>query len=304
MDLRNSRILIVCPVKNEASRLREGLLSILSQDYDNLILHIIDNFSDDGTLEIAKSIALNDSRVFVSSTKTNLSVNRSWEFALGASLEEFHSDYLMFFGGDDGMIENSFLTTLINLMKLHPTLMGAIPKFVDQNGCNKIEMKLQSFGNNNRYELCKNWGYVHAIYGMYKRECWEEIYFYNRESFNKGVEFDWWVTFYLFKFSVAQIQTAHYLKFNKLLPYDSAYYLSNEYVDLLPKKSVLLDVLPPLRDLIVHFKRTKSHFGKQHNFFNLNSKPLVLKIIIVFFTSGLCAIASAYYNAFKGKFMK
>ena len=307
MGSLNSRILVVCPVKNEESGLRRAMLSILSQNHKNLILHVIDNSSDDSSFQIAKSIALNDSRVFISKTNSNLSVNRSWEFALGASLESFQFDYLMFFGGDDWLVDESFLTKSINRIQMCPSLKGVVPNFIDQNGHIKVQMRLREYGNHNRYELCKNWGYVHAIYGIYKRECWEEIFTLYRESYNKGVEFDWWLTFNLLKFQIDQIKTIDFFKFSKSLSYDSDYYLapqdrkSGEDKRFAVPKNSFRYVLYPLRDLMRLIEDTNNHFRGQPNFLNQNSKLQVLKFKIIFFAPRFKRFVSVYYSLFKDK---
>ena len=297
----------MCPVKNEESGLREAMLSILSQTHKNLILHVVDNSSDDDSLKIAKSVAQSDSRVFVSKTNESLSVNRSWEFSLRTSLEGFQFDYLMFFGGDDRLPDVSFLSSLINQMQIRTSLMGVVPEFIDQYGYTKIEIKLRKLGNYNRYKLSQNWGYVHSIYGLYKRDCWEEIFTFHKETFDKGVEFDWWLAINLFKFPVVQVKSAHYLKFSKLIPYDSEYYSSVDYSrdegrrNFQTNKNAFSGVLSPLIDLIVLVDKTKSHFKGQPNFKSRNSKLLIFNVKVIFFAAGLSSIVRSYYLVFKGK---
>ena len=53
------------------------------------------------SLGIAREIQSMDPRIQILTTGAELSVNRSWEFALKNALELFQFDYLMFFGGDD-----------------------------------------------------------------------------------------------------------------------------------------------------------------------------------------------------------
>ena len=276
------KVLIVCPIKNEEAGLRRALKSVLSQDYGNFILLVIDNHSEDNSLKIAYSIAAEDSRVVVKTNNSGLSVNESWKVALDKSLRNYDFDYLMFFAGDDCLLNNSYLSNSLNGMGGKNQFMGVVPKFIDQFGNTILAMELKEKAKRNQYELCKNWAYVHAVYGLYNRECWEKIYTRYQEAFDKSVKFDWWLAINLLSFPVKYSENSLYFKYRKPIDYGSDYYLAVDKVRVEIKKrnSANKSFLRVLRSI---FQDTTEHFRMQPNFTSDNSYFFKMKIFTLFF---------------------
>ena len=86
---------IIVPIYNVASYLKECLQSIVAQSYENLDIILIDDGSDDESLEIALNFAKNDERIFVvSKPNGGLSSARNFglEFIKGSALRIFFDD--------------------------------------------------------------------------------------------------------------------------------------------------------------------------------------------------------------------
>ena len=86
---------IIVPIYNVESYLKECLQSIVAQSYENLDIILIDDGSDDESLEIALNFAKNDERIFVvSKPNGGLSSARNFglEFIKGSALRTFFDD--------------------------------------------------------------------------------------------------------------------------------------------------------------------------------------------------------------------
>ena len=86
---------IIVPIYNVESYLKECLQSIVTQSYENLDIILIDDGSDDESLEIALNFAKNDERIFVvSKPNGGLSSARNFglEFIKGSALRTFFED--------------------------------------------------------------------------------------------------------------------------------------------------------------------------------------------------------------------
>jgi glycosyltransferase involved in cell wall biosynthesis len=276
------KVLIVCPIKNEEAGLRKALNSVLSQDYEDFSILVIDNQSQDDSLQIAYTIAAEDSRVVVETSNSSLSVNQSWGVALNKSLQKYDFDYLMFFAGDDCLLNNSYISNSLNGMGGKNQFMGVVPKFIDQFGETVLAMELKGNARRNQYELCKNWAYVHAVYGLYSRECWEKIFTRYPEAFDKSIKFDWWLAINLLSFQVKYSDTSLYFKHRKPIDYGSDYYLAGDNVRAETKRrdSTHKSYLHVLRSI---FQDTKEHFSMQPNFTSDNSYFFKMKIFMLFF---------------------
>jgi glycosyltransferase involved in cell wall biosynthesis len=305
--LQTPRILVLCPAKNEEKGIQNAIQTILLQDYQNVIVHVVDNNSEDNTLNIVESMALKDSRIFISKTNVNLSVNRSWEFALTVTLNSFEFDYMMFFGGDDRLFGNSFLGDLMNQIQMKPRLSGVVPLFIDQSGKVKIDLQLQEWGDQNLYMLCKKWAYVHAVYGLYSKRCWENILTKHPDVFDKGVSFDWWLSANLLRFPVVQVKKSEYIKHNKFVSYESEYYLGNEYSNIqqslskMPTVFKIDFILSPIRTLLALVRNTHLHFRGKNSFTSQISRLLLFKLICVFFFTALSKKIKGKYLVLKNR---
>ncbi len=85
---------ICIPTYNAAATIRETLKSILAQTYPNLVVHVSDNASTDGTLSAIESLA--DLRVYIHPNAENIggegNFNRCVQLAEGKYTAIFHAD--------------------------------------------------------------------------------------------------------------------------------------------------------------------------------------------------------------------
>lgn len=87
-------VCICIPTYNAAATIRETLKSILAQTYRNLVVHVSDNASTDGTLSVIETLA--DSRVYIHLNAENIggegNFNRCIQLAEGKYTAIFHAD--------------------------------------------------------------------------------------------------------------------------------------------------------------------------------------------------------------------
>lgn len=88
------QVCVCVPTYNAASTVHETLNSILAQTYSNLVVHVSDNASTDGTLEVIESVA--DSRVVIHRNAVNVggegNFTRCIKLATGRYTVIFHAD--------------------------------------------------------------------------------------------------------------------------------------------------------------------------------------------------------------------
>ncbi|MFD4183421.1 glycosyltransferase family 2 protein, partial [Rhodococcus sp. NPDC058514] len=59
----NTLVSVGLPVRNGAERMESAVMSVLNQDHANMELVICDNASTDGTEDLCRSLAAQDSRI-------------------------------------------------------------------------------------------------------------------------------------------------------------------------------------------------------------------------------------------------
>lgn len=115
------------PVWNGESFLYQAIESLLSQDYANIELIILDNLSTDKTAEICRNFAIQDNRVQYILDNEHRDVSNA--FHKIASLVK--GEYFMV-GNDDDVYEPTYITTLMKILLGNPDIGLAY------SGCNSI----------------------------------------------------------------------------------------------------------------------------------------------------------------------
>src|SRR5690348_4188165 len=95
--------------------LRGCVASVLSQDIQKLRVLIIDNASTDNSLEVARELAAEDSRVEVVAHRTNLGLHASFNEAIDWA----SADYFKMLCADD-LLAPGCLSRAISIMEQHP----------------------------------------------------------------------------------------------------------------------------------------------------------------------------------------
>lgn len=94
--MHNHKISVIVPVYNAAEYLRKCLDSIVSQDYENLEIILINDGSTDGSSEIIDSYAVSDKRIIIRH-KANGGIGSAYRTALNI----VSGDYISFVDSDD-----------------------------------------------------------------------------------------------------------------------------------------------------------------------------------------------------------
>ncbi len=100
MNKSSPKITVLIPVKNRIAYLRETIKTCINQEYDNLEIIIADDFSDEPIEELVRKVAQTHDWVRYVKPPSPGGMRNNFEFALGLVTE----GYVMFLGGDDGLI--------------------------------------------------------------------------------------------------------------------------------------------------------------------------------------------------------
>lgn len=107
----NKMVSIVIPIFNEENNIRDLLNSLIGQTYINIEIILVDDGSQDESLEICKRFSAEDSRIIVISKK-----NGGVSSARNVGIEYSKGEYICFFDGDD-YIEESLVSKLVSTIE-------------------------------------------------------------------------------------------------------------------------------------------------------------------------------------------
>ena len=106
----NSKVSILIPVMNEEMHILECIDSVLNQSHSNLEVLVVDDFSEDRTFDLVRSIK--DARLRVLKNKNKGKVN-AFNMAYSVST----GDYIVYLGGDDILPVDSIEKRLAHIAK-------------------------------------------------------------------------------------------------------------------------------------------------------------------------------------------
>lgn len=174
---------VVIPVYNVERYLRESLLSVMNQDYEELEIVVVNDGSTDSSLEILKDLALKDSRVKVfSKTNGGLASARNY------GLQHCSGGFILFFDSDDLLVPNAISTLMKCVIDKSADIVAfGFEKFYENtkivNTVDK-EFKAVPLSTSDYFRLAFddsfpskhcNGGYAWAR--LYKREVIQDFYF-------------------------------------------------------------------------------------------------------------------------------
>lgn len=127
--MENKLISIIMPAYNEEKYIGEAIESIKSQTYQNWELVVVDDASEDKTVNIIKQYSLSDSRIKLH----EFSVNRGANAALNKALMETEGEYICWLSADDKYKENMLASSLNYLAKnTEAEAVFSVHEFIDE----------------------------------------------------------------------------------------------------------------------------------------------------------------------------
>ncbi len=120
---------IVLPVRNGMDYVKDCVSSILSQEFQDFNLIVLDNNSEDGTPEWIGS--LKDHRIIIIKSDKSLTIEENWGRIASVSKNEF-----MTIIGHDDLLDKNYLTIMDELVSKHPgaALYQAHFRYIDGQG--------------------------------------------------------------------------------------------------------------------------------------------------------------------------
>src|SRR4029078_5164379 len=120
---------LILPVYNGGEYVKECVQSILSQSFSQFNLHVLDNYSTDGTLEWLSS--LKDERIKIYPAERFLPMEENWQRILSIPRNE-----MMTIIGHDDLLDSNYLASMDAFIQKHPdaSLYQAHFRFIDQQG--------------------------------------------------------------------------------------------------------------------------------------------------------------------------
>jgi len=116
------KVSVLIPTYNYARYLPEAIESVLSQDFPDYELVIVDDCSQDESAEVLRRYDGTDSRVRVRINRTNLGMVDNWNFCLSLA----RGEYVQFLFGDDKLGDRQTLSKMAGLLDANPRAVMAI----------------------------------------------------------------------------------------------------------------------------------------------------------------------------------
>lgn len=104
----NKLVSIIIPVFNAEDYLGRCVNSVVSQDYENLEIILVNDGSTDKSLEICEKMSINDRRIKVINCKNN-----GVSHARNTGLDNCNGDFITFIDSDDWVFKD-YISTLLN----------------------------------------------------------------------------------------------------------------------------------------------------------------------------------------------
>lgn len=115
------KLAIGLPVYNGGCRLDMAIKSIINQDYQDFILFISDNSSNDETENICRRYVKSDNRVYYYRQNNNIGAVKNFKFVLDST----DSEYFMWAGADD-IRSRDFISKNIDFLVRNPSYVASI----------------------------------------------------------------------------------------------------------------------------------------------------------------------------------
>lgn len=165
---------IIMSVYNEEERVKNCINSILNQDYKNFEFLIVDDFSEDNTLEVLNKFSREDSRIKIFKNKSNLGLTKNLNFLIKKS----SGDFVARQDADDTSKQERIKKQINTFQSLDLDVVGS-RAIVEQTG--KTIPSLSYYLPLKISMLYKN-PFIHGTL-VFKKRILEKVNFYNEDFY-------------------------------------------------------------------------------------------------------------------------
>lgn len=316
---------IVIPLFNKEKYLNDCVNSALNQQDVSLEIIIINDGSEDSSLEKAEKLAENDPRITLISIE-----NQGVSAARNLGINMSKGKWIIFLDADDLLTQNSLAEAKKYLSKYNLDILISDFIKVDENNefLENISISYSGFADNDLLlKLVSKYQFVNGYFGFVTNKVIKtsvitdnKIYFDERISLAEDLEFysrlykyclnNYFITLELFRYrqlttnyanrlSVDYLEQLYIFSVFKTLFKDSS---NAEFVDIISKKEAAY-ITYYLRDAFVHNKTVKGCF-KSLERYGFDDHPiakdlsLVQKIQLIIYKYGNENILDAYYRLY------
>lgn len=144
MNMKDKPLVSICiPSYNSSLYIRETVLSVLGQTYENIELVICDDCSSDNTVDIIKAIV--DSRIKLHQNEENLGVEGNWNHSMQMSTGK----YIKVMGADDVLLPTCIeeqVKVLEDSKNSSVVLVSCQKRVIDKNGRSILSLRFPGVG--------------------------------------------------------------------------------------------------------------------------------------------------------------
>ncbi len=126
------KVSVVIPTYNYAGYLPEAIESVLSQNYTDFELLIIDDHSEDGTAEVVSGYAGKDKRITFKINPHNLGMVENWNLCL----REARGKYIKYLFADDLFCSTDAILRMVEALDAEPkvSMVASARQIIDSEG--------------------------------------------------------------------------------------------------------------------------------------------------------------------------
>jgi GT2 family glycosyltransferase len=248
--MNDQKVSVVIPCRNEEKNIRGCVESILSSNYSNMEIVVVDGMSDDGTREILDQLSKEYSNVQYVDNPHQLT---PYAFNIGCKAA---SGFYVQIVGSRNTLDPNYIPLLVKALEENPEIGcvgGDYQHVYDTNFSRYITYAMESkFGvGSSNYRTKKESAYVDTVgIPMYRKSIFDEVgYFDERLTRNQDDDFNFRVTQAGYKiYYVFEAKTQYYVRgsLNKLFKQFSQYGYFKVFVNKKHKTVTTLRQLVPV----------------------------------------------------------
>ena len=225
-----SKVLLICPVRNEEVFIPKLLLSLQRQSHANWTILFFDNASTDATAQLISRASQKDVRIILESFEEMVPINENFNRAIQIAVSKYPAHFIGFIGGDDMFFEETYIEDLVFALNTNSSI--AIPVFKIQEQ-EEVDSYFATYKHLNKIPIINRimqaWdsNYGNILYSLFRWDDFQNLVSDRRSTLTSNLSSDWWfvnTALRVIKYPPLFVPTATYIKFNKRISYDSEYY--------------------------------------------------------------------------------